>query len=306
MERLPSLVQETSMLDGARLFVASYPLRDGQVAHVWRNAFYTLMWLQGGLATLICDGERFEVAPLSLVCVAPGQVYWWDGPQPDTRVVQLGFLPDIFTAGVLDVQLLTDLPLFRPDGTTILATRDAASSAIDVLFAQVWTRYLESADQQASRRWRVLPAHREGLLLAYLHAILAEATTLDLAESRLRPAQTADLRLSRLFRFHAAQSALQRLPVAHYAQLLHVTPAHLSRTVQRVTGRPPSAWLHERLLLEAKRRLIFTDQPVEVLAAELNFTSATQFSQWFHARTGETPRQTRQGHIKDSTVPVRD
>ena len=179
------------MLDGARLFVASYPLRDSQVAHVWRNAFYTLMWLQGGLATLTCDGERFEVAPLSLVCVAPGQVYWWDGPDPDVRVIQLGFLPDIFTAGVLDVHLLTDLPLFSPDGTTVLVTRDAVSRAIDVLFAQILTRYLESADQQALGRWRVLPAHREGLLLAYLHAILAEAATLDLPEYPLRPAQTA-------------------------------------------------------------------------------------------------------------------
>ena len=295
------MLPEVTLLEGARLFVAAHLLGG---AHLWairRYQFYGLMWLSGGSATFVCDTERFKVTAGSLVCTAPGQVHWWEAPEAQAHVTLLGFVPEIFTGGSLDVRLITDLPLFQPDGTTILPAADAGAAALALLFAQVRQRYLHHTDADPSRDYRVLPRQREALLLAYLHVILAEAATLSASESpTLPPLQRTDLRLARLFRMSAASGALQRHPVAHYAELLHVTPDHLTRVVRRVTGKVPSAWLQERLLLEAKRLLLLTDLPVERIAEELQFPSATQFSQWFRTHAGQTPRQARRQDSEES------
>ncbi len=290
-------IPEVTLQDGARLFVAAYPIADSPIRGAHRYTFYGLSWLRGGAATLNCDGKRLEIAPGSLVCTAPGQVTWWERPEPDTHITLLGFIPEVFTGGALDVRLVTDLPCFTPDGSTVISATPEVGTALDTLFQQVWERYTQSAAHDPNRSWLSLPRGREGLLLAYLHAILAEAATLEMDASvpLLTQTQNADLRLSRLFRLHIAESALQRHPVSYYAELLNITADHLARVVRRATGKTPEAWLQERVLLEAKRLLTFTSQPVERIAEELNFPTATQFSQWFRTRSGQTPRDFRQG-----------
>lgn len=287
--------------DGARLFVAEHGLSAPALFERRRYGFYCLVWLSGGAATFVCDAERFEAGPNSLVCIAPGQVNWWEHPEPGARLTMLGFLPELFSGGGLDVHLITDLPFFRPDGATVVPAPSDVGLALATLFQQAWQRYMKLATLGSAQTWRVLPRRQERLLLAYLHAILAEAAALDfgVAGPAHAPPLGADLRLARLFRMHAATGAVQRLPVGHYAALLHVTPDHLTRVVRRATGKPPSAWLQEHLLTEARRLLTLTQRPIEQIAEDLHFSSATQFSQWFRARSGHTPSRARSNAASD-------
>lgn len=295
---------EMTLREGARLFVAATHLHLPPLSEPHRYTFYSLGWLSGGRASLVCDTERFEVAPQSLICLTPGMVSWWEEAQPGAHLTLLGFEPDIFTGGALDVRLLTDLPLFQPDATAIVHAPGKAGQPLSTLFGQMERRYTELAASGPTHTWQILPRQQEGLLLAYLHAILAEAATLDLGTptSALNPAHSADLRLTRLFRLYVLQEGMWRQPVMHYAARLHVTPDHLARVVRRVTGKSPSAWLQERLVLEAKRRLTLTSAPIEQIAEALEFASASQFSQWFRSRSGQTPSQIRQGTMP-ATLP---
>ena len=293
-------IPKTVLQGEARLFVASYIIRNTELGRVWRCGFHALLWLSGGAATLLCDGEHFEVQAPSLICLSPGQVYRWSAADDASRATLLGFEADIFTAGraqgsLLDVQFLHDLPHFRPEGTAVLAAQEHAG-VLDRLFILCRQRYMQLSEPQThgGRSWRVLPRQHESVLLAYLHVILAEAATLTPARGSPHPAACTDLRLSRLFRLHAGQRVLERLAVASYAELLHVTPDHLTRAVRRSTGQTPSVWLQEQLLTEARRRLALTDQPVEQVAEALNFASASQFSRWIRVHTNQTPRQLRQ------------
>ena len=43
------------------------------------------------------------------------------------------------------------------------------------------------------------------------------------------------------------------------------------------------------MLLEAKRLLAHGDQPAAKIAARLGFSSATNFTKFFHQRTGTSP-----------------
>lgn len=81
--------------------------------------------------------------------------------------------------------------------------------------------------------------------------------------------------------------------VADYARMLSVTPTHLSRSIKAVSGKTAGKIIHDRLLLEARRQLVFTDNPVSEIAYQLGFSSPSYFTRFFSTQTGETPRTFR-------------
>jgi len=58
--------------------------------------------------------------------------------------------------------------------------------------------------------------------------------------------------------------------------------------------------VQERLLLEAKRRLVFTRGSVEELAFDLGFKDPAYFSRFFKKLTNHTPAAYRISHNYDS------
>lgn len=81
--------------------------------------------------------------------------------------------------------------------------------------------------------------------------------------------------------------------VKDYAAMLSVTPTHLSRRVKAVSGRTAGDVIFDRIMLEAKRQLVFTDKPVAEIAYGLDFSSPSYFTRFFTRQAGETPKAFR-------------
>ncbi len=83
--------------------------------------------------------------------------------------------------------------------------------------------------------------------------------------------------------------------VVWYAEQLHLTPKHLSLTIQRSTGKTPNEWIAEMLTEKAKRLLTGRrDWTVQRVAYELGFTENATFCYFFKRRTKLTPTQYRE------------
>ncbi len=83
------------------------------------------------------------------------------------------------------------------------------------------------------------------------------------------------------------------LSIAQYAKALSVTPARLRAACLEVTGKPPARVLEDRLLLEAKRTLTYTNMTVAEAAYYLGFTDPAYFSRFFSKHAGESPASFR-------------
>jgi AraC family transcriptional activator of pobA len=79
------------------------------------------------------------------------------------------------------------------------------------------------------------------------------------------------------------------LSIAQYAKALSVTPARLRAACLEVTGKPPARVLEDRLLLEAKRTLTYTNLTVAETAYYLGFADPAYFSRFFSKNAGESP-----------------
>jgi AraC family transcriptional regulator, transcriptional activator of pobA len=82
--------------------------------------------------------------------------------------------------------------------------------------------------------------------------------------------------------------------IAAYARDLAVTPQTLNRLCRAVAGKGALAIVQERLLLAARRHLIYTDASVEAIAYGLGFQDPAYFSRFFSRLAGMAPGQFRQ------------
>ncbi|MFV3074894.1 helix-turn-helix domain-containing protein [Niveispirillum fermenti] len=83
--------------------------------------------------------------------------------------------------------------------------------------------------------------------------------------------------------------------VARFADELGVTPGRLRAACMAVTGHPPIDLLHDRLLAEAKRTLLYSDLGVAEVAFALGFGDPAYFNRFFTSRVGCSPGRFRQG-----------
>jgi len=78
--------------------------------------------------------------------------------------------------------------------------------------------------------------------------------------------------------------------IERYARELAVSPAKLRAACLAIIGEPPRQLLHERVLLEARRALTYTDLTIAQTAYQLGFSDPGYFSRFFSTHTGESPQ----------------
>lgn len=81
--------------------------------------------------------------------------------------------------------------------------------------------------------------------------------------------------------------------VRDYAELLFKSPKTLSNLFAKFNQKTPLQIIHERVILEAKRQLIYTDKSGKEIAHELGFEDAGTFHKLFKKITATTPLQFR-------------
>jgi AraC-like DNA-binding protein len=74
-----------------------------------------------------------------------------------------------------------------------------------------------------------------------------------------------------------------------YAQKLNYSLSHLNESVKKDTGFPVSYWIHQQIILEAKRLLYYTDMDVKEIAFSLGYEDYAYFSRLFAKTAGVPP-----------------
>jgi AraC family transcriptional activator of pobA len=82
-------------------------------------------------------------------------------------------------------------------------------------------------------------------------------------------------------------------PLSKYARSLAVSLAQLRAACSATIGDAPLKLVHERVLIEAKRNLIYTARSVSQIAYQLGFNDPAYFSRFFTQHAGEPPAQFR-------------
>lgn len=85
--------------------------------------------------------------------------------------------------------------------------------------------------------------------------------------------------------------------VQRYAQELGVSVVRLNTICQQLCQQTSLQFIHQRLLLEAKRNLLYTVMTIANISDRLGFSEQAYFSRFFKRLTGTTPNAFRQAGI---------
>ena len=100
--------------------------------------------------------------------------------------------------------------------------------------------------------------------------------------------------LDLVFRFeHLLQQQSKRHSISDFCSALHVTQKTLGRACHRIRGMSPKKLIDHHFTLEAKRKLILSDDTIEEIAFSLGFSEATNFVKFFKRIAEKTPEAFR-------------
>ena len=251
-------------------------------AHRHRNLFQILLIEQGG-------GEMtFEAATIAFA--APCAIL-----VPPT--IAHGFR---FRAGVTDGWVST----FTEDVAQTIGDRRGEALARLKLLAD--EPVVPLGEAEAARLSKLaLELHEEGLLaragfriaMRGLLALIAIGVARSAAardgphpgQSQPEPAGGTVEALRKLVEEHFHQER----QLAFYADKLAMTVDRLNDHVRRATGVTAGHLIRQRVLTEAKRQLVFTNQPIHEIAYDLAFSDPSHFARFFRKQTGTTPHEFR-------------
>lgn len=91
------------------------------------------------------------------------------------------------------------------------------------------------------------------------------------------------------FKWHLERDFAREHGVAHYASVLGLSPDHLAKACRAAAGVSAKQVISERVILEAKRVLCYSEMSVSEIAAHLGYADALYFSRVFKRRTGLSP-----------------
>lgn len=248
---------------------------------IHRDSHYIFTCMESGHVKMMVDFKTIEAKDSTIFCVLPGQVHqgllmkevcgWF-------VAVKAELVPDsvrsFFDEALGEIQPLpVDKNLIKKLNTTA---------------GLLHTSYTN--EMLASKEGFLVV---QSLLNAFLgmFPLMYSQKNISLASDESRA-----LQLSRAFRILVRKDFKTMKSPSEYAESLNITRGYLTETVREVTGKPAQHWIHQEILIEAKRLLVFTNLSVKEVAYELGYSDHTYFSRLFSKLEDQSPSEFRNQH----------
>ncbi|TXS47901.1 AraC family transcriptional regulator [Streptomyces sp. uw30] len=237
-----------------------------------RPTFHHLITLSGGSLWHTVDFTGYALKPGSWLWVRPGQVQQWgDLHEAEGTLI-------LFESDFLDPSTVTASRVDDPHAPVLQTPdpedRDALAMAVKHLAMEFQGLHGISLEAHVA-----ILRH----LLAVLVLRLSQRTA-QVGSPAPDPGETFVH-----FRDAVERDFTRTRRLEDYARALGYSPRTLSRAALAGAGVGAKEFIDRRVILEAKRLLAHGDQPASRIGAQLGFTSATNFSKFFHQRTGHSP-----------------
>ncbi len=133
------------------------------------------------------------------------------------------------------------------------------------------------------------------MLQMMLKRFIILCTRLAKKQSGLVNFSTSQIELIREFNYLVEKYFREKHSVREYADLLHKSPKTLANLFLKYSSKTPVQVIHDRIQMEARRMLVFTDLSVKEIGYQLGFDDIQSFSRFFKKGTGESPLEFKEG-----------
>jgi AraC-like DNA-binding protein len=146
--------------------------------------------------------------------------------------------------------------------------------------------------------------HIQGeMLRVMLKRLLIKSTRLVIDSKGIGEVPHSQMETIRKFHILIEQNFREMHQVSDYAGLLFKSPKTISNVFKKAGYSSPLTIINDRIILEAKRLLLFSDKTAEQISYELGYKEGGHFSKFFKSHCGLPPLEFKTNHLKLKNRP---
>ena len=239
-----------------------------------RLTSYFIVLIDSGSITYKLDLQDITISDGDLLFAMPNQIF-----APPAKTDNLKYFKVLFDENTLALLPQSFSFLVNPLNSQTITLDSAARERVGKVF-EILNQLLYTDKQLTDSE----------IILAYLNLLLSE---LNSAYFKNEPANTLNTNLSKFVEFKLmVETHLTEQPsINTIAQKLALTTNSLYRLVKEYSGTSPKDFFTNRLMIEAQRKLRYSNLSVKELAYELGFNDPDYFSRLFKKSTGKSVTQ---------------
>lgn len=246
--------------------------------HLHHDLFQFFLVTQGGGRTRV-DGRDHRLAPGAVLLLPPATIH------------EFAFLEG--TDGFVASAAATSLKrLFgsEPEARSLLG----APAVLQMPAGGAEAAALEATMRLAMREFGANLPGREFSLGAFADLIASWfVRAVRGVRTGVEPARDPRAGLVRRFIERVEARFQHHDPLVAYAGALGISVPHLSRSCRELLGRSAARVIQDRLMIEARRDLVYTAMSISQISFRLGFTDPAYFSRFFARRAGVSPSDYR-------------
>lgn len=263
-------------------------LHHSRIEQPHKHNFYAVFVFTQGSGTHEIDFNKYEVKPGSVFFLYPGQTHSWELSH-DIEGYLFFHTEDFYEMAYVN-NSIKDFPFFKSNYSDkcIYLSSDKCEM-IQQLFKSL---LMESAKEEWKKRQLILSYLTQ--IYIYLNRFVEHQSSINL--SHLRHYQNVFSKFEKLVDVHFSKIK----SASEYADLLNITQKHLNRIVKLITQKTTTEIITDRIVLEAKRQLLYTNKALNEIAFDLGFTDYTYFSRLFKKHVAITASDFRKKYKSEN------
>jgi len=245
-----------------------------------RHDFYAAILFTQGKGFHEIDFQKYEVSSGSLFFMSPGQIHSWE-LSPDIDGYIFFCSQDFYEMHYVN-QKLRSFPFFG-------SVHFPRKLQLDGGHLQEFISVIHQLEKEYHSQYYM----KNGLILSLLSQIFISSARLF---SKDFDHLSSSAGLSYFKHYQDFEDLLEEnftaeKSVAFYASAMKISPKHLNRIIQTVVHKTATDLITERVVLEAKRMLIYLDESLVEIAFRLGYEEYSYFVRVFRKSSGTTPTQ---------------
>ncbi len=264
--------------------------RDIAISHNWdfkphvHTYLYQMIWVKRGKGVFSAEGKRTQFNGNWVVFIAPNTLHSVSFAE-NSQIWSLYFNHDFMNLGHMG-NMLKDFMgnISRPMCMYV---------DIPPTHQQLWHDLFTHIKQE------VTMPHALGHNACIKSWVALLLTQLIRIENAKKTANNKNISTPQAERAEKTTNAFLQLLEQHYqnqhridfyTQSLYISPDTLNNHIRAVLGRTLAQVIRDRIVLEAKRQLLYADKSVSQVAEILHFDDTSYFVRFFKRETGMTPK----------------
>lgn len=246
-----------------------------------RTDFYHVLWFQNGNTTHLVDFKQIDIEPNTILFLNKNIVHQFS-TSGNVEGKAMMFTDSFFCKSEAHISYLRNSILFN-DLFSISKITLNETATFQRLFGLMDEEIRNETD-----------SFQSDVLRNLLHNLLLMSERIRRKQDFIEVRKDANLEYVIMFKDLLEAEFKKVKQVSKYADRLIVSAKRLNQATAKVLGKAPKELIDDRVMLEAKRLLVYTDESVKEIGFRLGFDEPTNFIKYFRKHSDTTPVEFRE------------